>query len=115
MHTRMMSLVAVPFVAAALSFAGAVPASAQGPVNVSINPTVGNLIAVDLNIQDVQIIDDVIVGAVVQAPIGIAANVCPVVNAAVLAQDVRQDGEAECEAETTTRAFSRLVQRQLDL
>jgi hypothetical protein len=68
---------------------------------------------VDLNIQDVQIIDDVIVGAVVQAPIGIAANVCNV-QAAVLAQDIRQ-GDAECEAETTTRAFSRLVQRQLDL
>jgi hypothetical protein len=47
----------------------------------------------------------------VQAPIGIAANVCNI-GANVLASDVRQGG-AECDAETTSRAFNNLVQRSL--
>jgi hypothetical protein len=105
MHTRMMSLVAVPFVAAALSLGVATPASAQGPVIVNIDPQIANLIALDLDVDVSQI------PVTVQAPVGIAANVCNV-QAAVLAQDIRQ-GDAECDAEATSTAFNRIVQRQL--
>jgi hypothetical protein len=80
----------------------AVTAAAQGPVMVIINPEVGNLIALDLDVDISQI------PVTVQAPIAIAANVCGVaVN--VLAQEIDQ-GTAECEAETTSEAFNRIVQ-----
>ncbi len=71
----------------------AMPASAQ-PVFTGglVNVTVGG----------------VQVGAAV--PIGIAAQVCPNVNAAALAQDLEQDGEATCEADQETLADNRAFQ-----
>ena len=85
------------------------PASAQqaGLVNVSLtNVDVLNDIARDINVNVSQI------PVSVQAPIGIAANVCNVA-ANVLAADVDQDGAADCTAESTSTAFNRIVQRQI--
>lgn len=48
----------------------------------------------------------------VQVPIGIAANVCPNVNAAVLAQQLRQGGDADCTATSGSRALAQQVLRQ---
>jgi hypothetical protein len=48
----------------------------------------------------------------VQAPIGVAANVCNVA-ANVLAADVNQGGTADCDATTTSRALTQIVQRQI--
>ena len=104
-------------IAAALAAAGA-PAVAQ-TVDVS-----GGL--VDVTIQDVSVLNNslnqneiellsrnnVAVPITVQVPIGIAANVCPNVNAAVLAQQLRQTGDANCTATSGSRALGQQVLRQ---
>jgi hypothetical protein len=59
---------------------------------------------VNVNIQDLGIQ----VPVSVQAPIGVAANIC---NVSVLSL-VRQD-DAECDAENTSKALSKLIARQL--
>lgn len=51
---------------------------------------------------------------VVQLPIGIAANVCPQVNAAVLAQELVQTGAADCEADAQSIAESQAALRFLE-
>ncbi len=77
-------------------FGMAGPATAQPMVTGGlVNVTIVDLVDVNNN------------QVAVQVPIGIAANVCPTVNAAVLAQDVAQTGTAECEADTTSIAGSR--------
>lgn len=81
----------------------AVPAAAQPVVTGGlVNVTIVDLLDVEGN------------QVVVQAPIGIAANVCPTVSAAVLAQDFAQTGEAECEATqesiADSEAFNRFMQ-----
>jgi hypothetical protein len=48
----------------------------------------------------------------VQAPIGVADNVCPDVQANVLAEQNRQGG-ASCTAESTSEALNQIVQRQV--
>ena len=79
-------------VATALSVAMlAMPASAQ-PV------FTGGLV----NVTVVDVLNDNTVVAVVQLPVGVAANVCDV-NAAVLAQQV-DTGDAECTAEADSQA-----------
>jgi hypothetical protein len=88
----------------------AMPASAQlvggGLVVVNISNVANNLARdLDVNVQD--LID---IGSV-QVPIGVAANVCNI-SAAVLASQ-RNAGEAACNAETTNRALTQIVQRQL--
>lgn len=47
----------------------------------------------------------------VQAPIGVAANVCNV-DANVLASQARE-GEATCDAQTSSQALNQIVQRQI--
>jgi len=48
----------------------------------------------------------------VQAPIGIAANVCNI-SANVLAADLNQDGAASCDASSTRRALNQIVAREM--
>ena len=98
---------AVPAIAM-LAFGGltAKDAEAQGPVLVD-TVQVGNLIALALDVELSQI------PVTVQVPVGIAANVCNV-PVSVLAGGIRT-GDAECEAETTSTAFNRIVQRQLNV
>jgi hypothetical protein len=80
----------------------AVPAAAQPVVTGGlVNVTVVDLLDVEGN------------QVVVQAPIGVAANVCPNVNAAVLAQEFAQTGEADCEATTESIADSTAFNRLL--
>lgn len=59
-----------------------------------------------------QPLNNVAVPITVQVPIGIAANVCPNVNAAALAQQLKQQGTATCKAENATQAFANQVIRQ---
>ena len=102
-------------IAAAAVALGTTPAVAQ---NVDLS---GGL--VDVTIQDVTILNDflndaqiaalngVAVPVNVQAPIGVAANVCNVA-ANVLAADLKQDGKAECDAENGSRALAQQVVKQ---
>ncbi|MND07035.1 hypothetical protein D3C83_287890 [compost metagenome] len=48
----------------------------------------------------------------VEAPIGVAANVCNI-SANVLASDLNQDGEAVCDATTTSQALNTIVAREI--
>ncbi len=91
--------------AALLTGCGIQPAEAQqsGLVNVDIS-NVANNIARNINVDVSQI------PVTVQAPIGIAANVCGV-NANVLAQ--QGTGAAQCTATSTSNALDNLVQRQI--
>ena len=89
-----------------LACAGAFDTAAaqqSGLVNVDIR-NVANNIARNINVDVSQI------PVTVQAPIGIAANVCGV-NANVLAQ--QGTGAAQCAATSTSNALDNLVQRQL--
>ncbi len=81
------------------------PALAQqsGLVNVNVS-NVANNIAKNINVDVSQI------PVTVQAPIGIAANVCGV-NANVLAQ--QGAGLASCTATTTSTALNQIVRRQI--
>jgi hypothetical protein len=76
----------------------------SGLINVTLT-NVANNIARDLNIEVSQ------VPVTVQAPIGVAANVCGV-DANVLAQQ-RKEGNTNCDAKTTSRALNQIVQRQI--
>ncbi len=103
-------------IAAALA-AVATPALAQ-------NLNVGGGL-VDVTIQDVNVLNDslnqneidilnnnnVAVPITIQVPIGIAANVCGV-NANVIAQAIKQDGDYDCTATNASRALGQQVLRQ---
>ncbi len=78
-------------------------AQQSGLVNVDIS-NVANNIAQNINVDVSQI------PVTVQAPIGIAANVCGV-NANVLAR--QGTGAAQCTATSTSTALNQLVQRQI--
>ena len=109
---------------AAVAGLTAAPANAQvgqaGLVNVGvatgdIDVTVLNdLIDIGvLNVSDLVDVENVMV--VAQVPIGIAANVCPGVNAAVLGQANQGGGiacVADAESAADSRAFQRLLKRQ---
>ena len=97
-------LLALPLLSAFAAFHFS-PAVAQqsGLVNVDIS-NVANNIARNINVDVSQI------PVTVQAPIGIAANVCGV-NANVLAQ--QGTGAAQCTATSTSNALDNLVQRQI--
>jgi hypothetical protein len=86
-----------------------VTASAQqsGLVNV-------NLSNITIDLADVLDVDVSQIPVTVQAPIGIAANVCNIA-ANVLAADVRDDGNADCDATSNSTALTHIVQRQLVL
>lgn len=93
--------------------AAAQPVVTGGLVNVTVaDITVEELIEIgDVTVEDLIDVHDVGIIAQVQVPIGIAANVCPNVNAAVLAQDLVQTGEAGCIADADSAADSRAFQR----
>jgi hypothetical protein len=74
---------------------------------------------VNVNLEDVRVdiaknikVDVSQVPVTVQAPIGIAANVCNVA-ANVLADQIKQEGTANCRAVTTSTALNEIVQRQI--
>ena len=104
--------------AASAAMLGATPALAQ---NVDVS---GGL--VDVTVQDVNVLNDslnenelellsrnnVAVPVQVQVPIGIAANVCPDVTAAVLAQRLKDGGDVECTATSGSRALGQQILRQ---
>lgn len=75
------------------------------------------LVAVNLKNVNVEIAKDINVNAsqipvTVQAPIGVAANVCDVsVNA--LVSDLQDNSEATCDANSTSQALNQIVQRQI--
>ena len=77
----------------------------------------GGLVTVDVSNVSVDIAKDINVDVsqipiTVQAPIGIAANVCNI-SANVLAADLNQDGVASCDATTTSRALNQIVAREI--
>ena len=83
----------VSTVAAGAAIVPATAASAQ-PVVISqglVNVTIIDF--ADVNVEDVT----------VQLPVAVAANVCDV-NAAVLLAEIRDFGEADCDATATSRA-----------
>lgn len=93
----------VAFGFSALVSGGAV-AQQSGLVVVDIS-NVANNIARNINVDVSQI------PVTVQAPIGVAANVCGV-DANVLAQQ-KNAGGATCDASSTSTALNQIVQRQL--
>ena len=102
---------------AAVLAAAATPAAAQvsvsqGLVNVSITDV--NVLNNSLNQNEIEILNNanVTVPIQLQVPIGIAANVCPDVTAAVLAQKIRDTGSASCTATNASRALGQQVLRQ---
>lgn len=94
-------LIAAATLLAVLS--GTALAQQSGLVNVDIS-NVANNIAKNINVDVSQI------PVTVQAPIGVAANVCGV-NANVLAQ--QGAGLANCTATSTSTALNQIVQRQI--
>jgi hypothetical protein len=86
----------------AASFAAA--AQQSGLVNVHIQDVAQDIANnLKVNISDIPV--------TVQAPIGVAANVCGV-NANVLAQQ-KPGGTAECKATSTNTALNQIVQKQI--
>ena len=90
------------FVAAATS----APAQQAGLVNVNVS-------GITVVLADVLDVEENQIPVTVQAPIGIAANVCNV-GANVLAADINQNGFAECDAQQTSNAFNNLVLSLID-
>ena len=80
-------------------------AQQSGLVNVNLDDVDVN-IARDINVDVSQI------PITVQAPIGVAANVCDVTVNALVA-DLQDDGTATCDATTTSQALNRIVQREI--
>ena len=77
---------------------------------------------VNVNIGDINVLNDIAdfldvnvseIPVTVQAPIGVAANVCNV--AVNVLATAAQGGAAECDAQQTSMAFNHVVQRQLNL
>lgn len=77
----------------------------EGLVNVNVSDVRVD-IAKAINVEENQIPVNV------QAPIGVAANVCNVA-ANVLAQQRKETGQAECTAQSTSQALNQIVQRQI--
>ena len=100
------SWLAVSFTAALLSAGMNAPAQAQTPpINVTIPEGLVNVIVQDINVN----VSDIPIS--IQVPVGIAANVCNV-NAAVLLAAARQ-GRAECTAQETSSAFNQQILRNI--
>jgi len=100
-------------IAAAAFAAAASPAIAQnndsgGLVNVNIQDV--TILEGFLNDAQIALLNNLNVPITVQAPIGVAANVCGV-DANVLASQ-RNSGGAECDATSGSQALAQLVNRQ---
>lgn len=99
-------------IAAALA-AAAFPAMAQdNEQNGLVNVNIGDITILEnfLNDSELALLNNVGVPITVQAPIGVAANVCNV-SAAVLAR--ADAGDAECDAQSGSQALAQLVSRQV--
>jgi hypothetical protein len=92
-------------VAGALLLGAIGVAQQSGLVNVNLSNIRAD-IAKDINVDVSQI------PVTVQAPIGVAANVCGV-DANVLAQQRKEGGDLSCDATSTNEALNQIVQRQL--
>jgi hypothetical protein len=104
MKTSAKSWLAVSFTTALLSVGMGTSAQAQTPpINVTIPDGLVNVIVQDINVN----VSDIPVS--IQVPVGVAANVCNV-NAAVLLAAARQ-GRAECTAQETSQAFNQAILR----
>lgn len=77
----------------------------EGLVNVNLGDVVVKEIAEDINVDVSQI------PVTVQVPVGVAANVCGV-DANVLASQ-KKDGEAACDAASSSQALTQVVQKSL--
>ena len=100
-------------IAAAMA-AVATPAVAQVDIGGGlVDVTVQNVSILNnfLNDSEVALLNNVSVPITVQVPIGIAANVCGV-NANVIAQAIKQDGDYNCNATSGSRALAQQVLRQ---
>lgn len=102
-----------------LTFAAAAPLHAQNVnannlVSVQISdPLLENILNdLQIDVTDNELITDNTL--VVQAPIGVAANVCPNVDVTALAQSNKNDQQATCTAENTSQALNQIVQRTLE-
>ncbi len=93
-------------VAGFLSIGASAPAQQAGLVNVNVS-------GITVVLADLLDVEENQIPVTVQAPIGIAANVCNV-GANVLAQEIRENGVGDCDAEQTSDAFNNLILRQID-
>lgn len=80
--------------------------NANNLVNVNIAEPLLENIANDLSVDVSQI------SAIVQVPVGIAANICDV-DANVLAQARKNEGGAQCDAMNTSDALTKAVQKSM--
>lgn len=92
----------------------ALPALAQVNANnlISVNLTNVQVLSdiadlLDVNVSDISAITQV------QVPIGVAANVCPELDVAAIAQDFQQGGTTTCTASNASRALAQAVQREM--
>lgn len=102
-----MRMLAIPASLVVLSFGAATAPWAQdqeGLVNVKLTNVANNIARdLDVNVSNIPI--------TVQAPVSVAAVVCDV-DAAVLAQQA-ESGDAECTAQSTSEAFTSIVQENV--
>ena len=93
-------------------FAAAVstPAYAQVNANNLVNVNISN-VTVIAELEEIISDNNVVIPAQIQVPIGVAANVCPDVTAAVLAQQIKDTGSATCNAEQASQALARQIVR----
>lgn len=77
----------------------------EGLVNVNLGDVVLNEIAEDIDVEVSEI------PVTVQVPVGVAANVCGV-DANVLASQ-KKDGEAACDATSSSQALTQVVQKSM--
>jgi len=107
MKLNMRAMVAGAILTAGLGF-GATTAAAQAQAGL-VNVNVSGITVVLADLLDV---NENQIPVNVQAPIGIAAQVCGV-HANVLASAINDVGTASCDAQTVSRAFANLVAQQL--
>jgi hypothetical protein len=108
MNTLPKVSIAIPCLAALLSFSAPVSAQDSGLVNVDLrNAKILNNIANHLNVN----VNNVPI--TVQAPISVAAAVCGVA-VEVLSNAVNNEG-ASCYAQSTSRALNKIIQKVMNV
>lgn len=92
---------------------GGVASAQQTDVGGSQGLVVVDISNVRVDIADVLDVEENQIPVTVQVPVGVAANVCPNVDANVLAQDFRGSQDTACQAQSTSQALNKAVQRQI--
>jgi hypothetical protein len=69
-----------------------------------------NISGIRVELED--LLDAVVTVDQVQVPIGVAANVCSQITAAILADQLASGGSPNCTADSASRALAQFVQRQ---